>query len=82
MPVKCSRCYCLNLLDCKVASKSELYSHCVTVSGTVYLSYNVYGNDLSILRGVLDKKKRLNVKERETALLFRDIAFKLLCLKD
>jgi len=50
--------------------------------GIIYLSYNVYRNDPSILYGVLDKKKRLNVKERETALLLRDTASKLLHFKD
>jgi len=65
-----------------VASKSELYGYCVVAGGTVYLFYNVYKNDLSVLYGVLDKKKRLNVKERKTALLLCDTAFKLLRLKD
>ena len=65
-----------------MASKSELCGYYVTVSGTVYLSYNVYGNDLSVLCGVLDKKKRFNIKERETALLFYNTAFKFLRLKD
>jgi len=82
MLVKCSYCCHLNLLDCKVASKSELYSHYVVISKTVYLSYNVYGNDLSVLHRVLNEKKRLNTKERKTALLLRDTAFKLLRLKD
>jgi len=82
MPVKCNYCHYLNLPDCKVASKSELCGHCVAASGTVYLSYNVYGNDLSILHRVLDEKKRLNVKECETTLLFHNTAFKLLHLKD
>jgi len=54
----------------------------VVAGGTVYLSYNVYGNDLSVLCGVLDEKKRFNAKERETTLLFHDMAFKLLYLKD
>ena len=49
---------------------------------TVYSSYNVYGNDPSVLRRFLDKKKRLNVKERETTLLLYNTAFKLLRLKD
>jgi len=80
--IKCNYCHCLNLLNCKVASKSKLYSYYVVISKTVYLSYNVYGNDLSVLCRVLDEKKRLNVKERETTLLFHDIAFKLLRLKD
>ena len=65
-----------------MASKSKLCGHCVAASGTVYLSCNVYGNDPSVLRGVLDEKKRLNAKERETALLLYDMAFKLLRLKD
>jgi len=52
------------------------------VSRTVYLSYNVYGNDLSVLRRVLDEKKRLNVKERKTAFLLHDTASKFLRLKD
>jgi len=82
MPVKCSCYCCLNLLDCKVASKSELCGYCVVAGRTVYLSCNVYGNDLSVLRGVLDEKKRLDVKERETALFLRDTAFKLLRFKD
>jgi len=51
-------------------------------SGTVYLSYNVYGNDPSVLCRVLDEKKHLNAKERETALLLHDTASKLLHLKD
>jgi len=54
----------------------------MAASGTVYLSYNVYRNDPSVLRRVLDKKKRLNAKERKTALLLRDTASKLLHLKD
>jgi len=82
MLVKCSYCCCLNLLDCKVASKSKLYNYCVAASRTAYLSYNVYGNDPSVLRGVLDEKKRLDAKERETALLLRNTAFKLLRFKD
>jgi len=82
MPVKCSRYYCLNLLDCKVVSKSKLYSYYIAVSRTVYLSYNVHGNDLSVLRRVLDEKKRLNAKECKTALFLHDMAFKLLRLKD
>ena len=82
MPVKCNRCRCLNLPDCKVASKSELYGYCVAAGKTAYLSCNVYGNDLSVLCGVLDEKKRFNVKERETALLFRNTVSKLLRLKD
>ena len=65
-----------------MVSKSELYGYCVAAGRTVYLSYNVYGNDLSVLRGVLDEKKYLDVKERETALLLCDTAFKLLRLKD
>ena len=80
--MKCNRYRRLNLLDCKVTSKSKLYNHYIIASKTVYLSYNVYGNDPSVLRGVLDEKKRLNVKERETALLLRDTAFKLLHFKD
>ena len=82
MPVKCSRYYRLNLLDCKVISKSKLCSYYVVAGRTVYLSYNVYRNNLSILYRVLDKKKRFNVKEYKTALLLRDTAFKLLHLKD
>jgi len=49
---------------------------------TVYLFYNVYGNDPSILYRVLNEKKRLNTKERKTTLLLRNTAFKLLHLKD
>ena len=82
IPVKCNYCCRLNLPDCKVISKSKLCGYCVIANKTVYLSYNVYGNDLSILHKVLDEKKRFNVKERETALLLRDMAFKLLCFKD
>jgi len=82
IPVKCNRYCYLNLLNCKIVSKSKLYSYCVTVSKTVYLFYNVYRNDLSILYRVLDEKKRFNVKERKTALFLRDIAFKLLRFKD
>jgi len=82
MPVKCSR-YCrLNLPNCKVASKSKSYSYCIVASKTIYLSYNVYGNNLSVLRRVLDEKKCLNVKECKTALLLCNMAFKLLRLKD
>jgi len=80
--VKCNRYRHLDLLDCKVASKSELYNYYVAASGTVYLFYNVYGNNLFILYGVLDKKKRLNAKECKTALFLRNTAFKLLYLKD
>jgi len=65
-----------------VANKSKLYGYYIAASRTVYLSYNVYGNDSSILHGVLNEKKRLNAKERKTALLLRNIAFKLLHLKD
>jgi len=65
-----------------VASKSKLCSYYVAVSGTVYLSYNVYGNNLFVLHRVLDEKKRLNAKECETALLLHNTAFKLLRLKD
>jgi len=65
-----------------VASKSESYNYYIVASKVIYLSYNVYRNDLSVLRGVLDEKKRLNAEERETALLLRDTAFKLLRLKD
>jgi len=65
-----------------VASKSELCGHYIIAGRTVYLSYNVYGNDLSVLYRVLNEKKRFNAKERETALLLHDTAFKLLRLKD
>jgi len=65
-----------------VASKSKSCGHYIVASGTIYLSYNVYGNDLSVLHGVLDEKKRLNAKECETALLLHDTASKLLYLKD
>jgi len=82
IPVKCSYYRRLNLPDCKVASKSKSCGHYMAAGGITYLSYNVYGNDLSILRRVLDEKKRLNTKECKTALLLRDTAFKLLCLKD
>jgi len=82
MPVKCSRCRRLDLSDYKVASKSKLYSHYVTAGRTVYLSYNIYRNDPSILHRVLNKKKRLNIKECETTLLLRNTASKLLHLKD
>jgi len=80
--VKCSYYYHLNLLDYKVASKSELYSYYMAAGKTIYLSYNVYRNDPSILYRVLNKKKRLDVKECETALFLRDTAFKLLRFKD
>jgi len=82
MPVKYSYYHRLNLLDCKVASKSKLCGYYMAAGGTVYLSYNVYGNDPSILRGVLDEKKRLNAKECKTTLLLCNTAFKLLRLKD
>jgi len=82
IPVKCNRYRYLNLPDCKVASKSKSCSYYIMASKTAYLSYNVYRNDLSILRKVLDEKKRLNVKERKTAFLFRNITFKFLYLKD
>jgi len=82
IPVKCSCCCHLNLLDYKVASKSKLCGYYIVVSGTVYLFYNVYKNDPSVLYGVLDKKKRFNAKECETTLLLRDTAFKLLRFKD
>ena len=54
----------------------------MVVGGTVYLFYNIYRNNLSVLHRVLDEKKHLNAKERETALLLYDTAFKLLRLKD
>jgi len=82
IPVKCSCYRRLNLSDCKVASKSKSCGHYITASRTVYSSYNVYRNDLSVLCRVLDEKKRLNAKERETALLLRDTASKFLRLKD
>jgi len=82
MPVKCNRYCCLNLLDYKVASKSELCSYYITVSRIIYLSYNIYRNDLSVLRKVLDEKKRFNAKECETALLLYNTASKLLRFKD
>ena len=49
---------------------------------TIYLFYNVYRNNLSVLHEVLNEKKRFNVKERKTTLLLRDTTFKLLHLKD
>jgi len=82
IPVKCNRYRHLNLPDCKVASKSKLYNHYIIVSKTVYLSYNVYRNNLSVLYKVLDEKKRLNTKECKTTLLLRNTASKLLYLKD
>jgi len=82
IPVKCNHYYHLSLPDCKVANKSKLYNYYVAAGKAVYLSYNVYGNDLSILHRVLNEKKRLNAKERKTALLLRDMAFKFLHLKD
>jgi len=82
MPVKCSYYCYLSLPDCKVASKSKSCSYCITASKTIYLSYNIYGNNLSILRKVLDKKKHLNAKECKTALLLHNTAFKLLHFKD
>jgi len=82
MPIKCNYYYYLNLPDCKVTSKSKLYSYCVAAGRIAYLSYNVYGNDPSVLRGVLDKKKHLNIKECKTALLLYNTAFKLLHFKD
>jgi len=54
----------------------------MAAGGTIYLSYNVYGNNPSVLYGVLDEKKRLNAKECKTTLLLRNTAFKLLYLKD
>jgi len=80
--IKCSHYRYLNLPDCKVASKSKLYSYYIAASKIIYLSYNIYRNNLSVLRKVLDEKKRLNVKERETALFLYDTASKLLHLKD
>ena len=65
-----------------MASKSNSYSYYMAAGGTVYSSYNVYGNNLSVLRGVLNKKKRLNAKKRKTGLLLRNTTFKLLHLKD
>ena len=58
-----------------MASKSELYNHYVAAGGTVYSSYNVYKNDLSVLHQVLNEKKRLNFKKRDTFI-------KLLHIKD
>jgi len=34
------------------------------------LDYNVYSNDLSLLCKVFNKKKRLNVKKKDTLLKF------------
>jgi len=82
MPVKCSYYHYLNLLNCKVTSKSKLYSHCIVASKVIYLSYNVHRNDPSVLHRVLNKKKHLNAKERKTTLLLHNIASKLLHLKD
>ena len=80
--IKCNYYHHLNLLDCKVASKSELCSYYIVVSKIVYLFYNVYKNDPSVLHKVLDKKKRLNVKECKITLLLHNTAFKLLHFKD
>ena len=80
--IKCNYYCYLNLPDCKVASKSKSCSYYIAAGKTVYLSYNVYRNNLSVLHGVLDEKKYLNAKERKTALLLRDTASKLLRLKD
>jgi len=82
IPVKYSRYYYLNLLDCKVASKSKLCNYYIAANKIIYLSYNVYRNNLSVLYRVLDKKKHLNVKECKTTLLLRNITSKLLHLKD
>ena len=82
IPVKCSRYRHLNLLNYKVTSKSKSCNHCIIASKVIYLSYNVYGNDPSVLHGVLDEKKHLNAKECKTTLLLHNIAFKLLHLKD
>jgi len=82
MPVKCSYYHYLNLPDYKVTSKSKLYSYYIVAGKTVYSSYNIYRNNPSILCKVLDEKKRFDVKERETALLLHDTAFKFLRLKD
>ena len=82
IPVKCSYCCRLNLPDCKVASKSKSYSYYIVISKITYLSYNVYGNNLSVLYKVLDEKKRFNAKKRKTALFLRNTAFKLLHFKD
>ena len=82
MPVKCNRYRYLDLLDCKVASKSDSYGYYVAVRGIMYSSYNVHSNDLSILRKVLDEKKHLNIKEYKTNLLLHNTTSKLLHLKD
>jgi len=82
IPIKCNRYRYLNLPGCKVASKSELYGYYVVAGGTVYLSYNIHGNDLFILCRVLNEKKHFNTKECETTLLLYNTAFKLLRLKD
>ena len=65
-----------------MASKSKSCGYYVVVNGIIYLSYNVYSNNLSVLHRVLDEKKHLNVKECETALLLYNTAFKFLRLKD
>ena len=80
--MKCSYYRYLDLLNCKVVSKSDSYSYYVIVKGTVYSSYNVYGNDLSILRRILNKKKHLNTKECKTTFLLHNTTSKLLYLKD
>ena len=65
-----------------MASKSKLCGYCIIAGRTIYSFCNVYGNDLSVLCGVLDEKKRLDTKECKTALLLCDTAFKLLRLKN
>jgi len=76
---------------CSRGAAAWIQPHCSNHTGRVrvvktqqitYSSYNIYGNNLSILHGVLNKKKRLDTKECKTALLLRDTSFKLLRLKD
>jgi len=50
-------------LSYKVASRNKLYRHCVKINSP---GCNVYGNNPSLLYKVLDEKKRLNVKKKDT----------------
>jgi len=72
MLVSYSRCRLFSLnLSCKVVSRSELCGYCVKANNP---SCNVYSNDFSLLRKVIDKKKCLKVKKKDTL-------SKLLCLE-
>jgi len=66
IPVSCSCCKLLKLnLSYKVVSRSELCRYCVKANNP---GCNVYSNDPFLLCKVLNEKKRLNIKKKDTLL--------------